>query len=466
MRVLFRVLTVPSVLVLLLFGLGRPPGLAPGRITDLGAITVADTERSTTYQSNRDVGQSIRLSGVNAAGQAVTRDLWVFGDSDGWNATTGAHLTQYFPSNTASLVPPTTTRPAQTKPAVPDLPAMPAEFVRDEAGHPTRFAEFITGGNRPGCGNGYYSARWPSGVARLPDSDPRFETALVFYQDFCVRFSPLDYQLGSGGVARLTWDASSPDAYPHATPLTEDPLFWPGSWHNYTWGTDGNPGYTPGAGVWLAGATADDRPSTRRYLMTLACGPASDCVSLRVLVDGVDLAGSLARVADRTSWSYRTEGATKADTDDTWRALPDSGCTPSPYLACGNVPKAKPVIKAGRDRLSQVWGTPAVSLVGGQLLVTYFAAPNNGLFATDVTVRKADPRTGVFGPARQGMLPAGHCASGCYAPAIHPELSVGSRIAFSYVATADQQVGPDRTKLSTLRLAWTCTATFDTGRPC
>ncbi|SHN47189.1 hypothetical protein [Cryptosporangium aurantiacum] len=432
-----------------------------GQTTDLGVIRAVDPGHGNTpYYTNRDAGFSARLTGTNASGQSVTRDLWTFGDTDAWNANTGAKM-QYFKTNTASLVPPVTPG------SVPAVPPMPVE-VAYVNGAPAYFTEFITDGARPACpppsnkpANYYYQARWPSSVIRLPDSDARRETAVVFYQDFCVHLPTqadpdLEYLFKTGGAAQYVWDAHSPDASPHATTLA-NALFQPGTWRDHSWAVN-KPGYTYGAGAYLS----DGPSSNQKYLNVLACGQNSDCTQARLLVDSTNLSGSLTRIATATNWSYRTEGASSANTDDAWQALPSSGCAPTPYVTCGTLPLPKPVIKASSDPLTQVSGSPSVAHIGGYLFVAY------AVFADDevAAVRLADS-SGVFDPvAGSGLLPAGKCASGCYAPVIHPELNTSDgKIAFSYVANAGV-TPPGQTPVATMRLGWTCLETFDTGAPC
>lgn len=447
-----RVLAAAAVAVVTLGGL---VACNVGKTTDLGIVQLVDPAHSNTpYFSNRDAGFSARLTGTNSAGQSVTRDLWAFGDSGAWNATTGTQL-PYFKTNTASLAPPA---PAGSVPAV---PAMPAE-VAYSGSTPFYLAEFITDGTRPTCPNStYYQARWPNSVIRLPDSDSRRETALAFYQDFCVHLdadpSKIEYLFKTGGAARLTWDADSPDTPPHATTLA-NALFQPGSWHDYTWGGDPKPGFTYGGGSYLSAGPS----SGQSYLNLLACGQNSDCTQVRVLADAADLTGTLNRIATVTNWSYRTEGASTANTDDAWQALPSSGCTPTPDVACGTLPAPKPVIKAGSDPLTRVSGSPSVALIGGYLVGTYSVSA-----ASDrAGVRLADD-TGVFDQdAGSGLYPSGHCAAGCYAPVIHPELGTSDgKIAFTYVASSDYTI-PGGTQISTMRLGWTCFGTFDTGDAC
>jgi hypothetical protein len=450
-----RVRRVLAAMVVAVVAVGGLAACNVGKTNDLGIIRLVDPAHGNTpYFSNRDAGFSTRLTGTNTAGQTVTRDLWAFGDSGAWNANTGTQL-PFFKTNTASLVPPAAAG------SVPAVPAMPAE-VTYAGGAPQYLAEFITDGTRPSCPNStYYQARWPNSVLRLPDSDSRRETALAFYQDFCVHLdadpSKIEYLFRAGGVARLSWDANSPDAPPHATTLA-NALFQPGSWHDYTWGGNPKPGFTYGGGSYLS----DGPSSGQSYLNLLACGQNSDCTQARVLVDAADVAGALNRIATVTNWSYRTEGASAVNTDDGWQALPSGGCTPTPDVACGTLPAPKPVFKAGSDPLTRVSGSPSVASVGGYLVATYSVSS-----ATDrAAVRLADS-TGVFDPvAGSGLYPSAHCADGCYAPAIHPELNTSDgKIAFSYVANSDYTI-PGGTRIGTLRLGWTCLGTFDTGNAC
>jgi hypothetical protein len=427
-----------------------------GQVTDAQALQPVDFGTGRRLYSNRDAGFSARLAGHDSAGRAVSRDLWVFGDSGGWDTATGAPFTGFFPSNTASLV-----RPV-TGPGSSQLPPMATPVVRDH-GEASRFAAFITGGGNPVCPPSRYPASWPTGVLTLPDSGrddaDRYEYALVFFQHMCVSLDPPRFGFWSTGLAVTRWDADRPDD-PAEAVVIADELFAPGRWHSYFWDVDDRAVGSAGLGPRIVA----DPGSGRSSLEMLACGPASDCMALRTAVDPADSAGTLRRLGEAGRWSYRAEGPSAADDDDSWVPLATPDCTATPYLGCGTSPPAKAVLRAGPERLSQVWGAPSVAVVDGRAVMLYQPAPaGRDLEVDHAAIRVAD-RNGIFGPPVRLALPAAHCGPltpgrsdrGCYAPVLHPELASGDRMALSYLAKGDQPVRGTPIPIGVLRLGWTC----------
>jgi hypothetical protein len=433
-----------------------------GDTFDTQAIETRDaSDPSVVYYSNRDVGVSARLSGTSTGGQVRTRDLWVFGDSGGREANGDAFVGTFgFPTNTAALVTPRA--PGSSPPVSP----MPSAVQRTAQGRPDAFVGFITGATAsyPPCDGsiGEYRAKWPGAVVRLPDSDPRYETALVFYQNWCVDFTPLGYRAFDGGVAVVTWDANSPDARPTAT-ILNDRLFAPGRFVSEWLPSGLERSNTYGQGAYF-------KPGSPNELITLQCGKASDCTAARWIYDpSKSVQMNLDSVRSRTSWAYRTEGATASHTDDVWRALPpvdatpDDDCTPTSDDACSSYPLAKAVSSASSDPLTQVWGAPSVAVQGSSLLIAYMPGPPaGGSFQLDHASVRVSLADGIFGAPVRANFPAGRCASGCYAPVFHPELNHGSWQYFSYFAN-DTLTLPNGDRYSSLRVGRSCAGEFNGG---
>jgi hypothetical protein len=433
-----------------------------GDTFDVQVVETRDaSDASIVYFSNRDVGVSARLSGTSTGGQARTRDLWVFGDSGGREANgTPFAGTFGFPTNTAALVTP------RALGSNPPLAPLPSAVQRTPQGQPNAFFGFISGASAsyPPCDGsiGEYRARWPSAVVRLPDSDPRYETALVFYQSWCVDFAPLSYRAFDGGVAVMTWDANDPDARPTAT-ILNDRLFAPGRFVS-EWLPNGlEKSNTYGQAAYF-------EPGSPNELVTLQCGKASDCTAARWLYDpSQSIQANLDRVKARSSWAYRTEGATASHADDTWRSLPpadanpDDDCTPTSDDACGSQPLAKAVSSASSDPLTQVWGAPSVAVQGNSLLIAYMPGPPpGGTFQLDHAGLRVSPSDGMFGAPVRANFPAGRCTSGCYAPVFHPEMNHGSWQYFSYFAH-DTLTLPNGDRYSSLRVGRSCAGEFNGG---
>ncbi|HMJ09748.1 MAG TPA: hypothetical protein VK524_00010 [Polyangiaceae bacterium] len=421
---------------------------------------------STVYYSNRDAGFSARLSGTNTNGLSRTRDLWVFGDSGGWDATGTQFAGLGFPTNTASLVSP------KTAGSSPPVAPLPSAVTKDAQGHPLAFVGFISGGAAyPTCiagtpgQPGEYAAQWPNAVIRLPDNDARFETALVFYQNWCVRLLPsVSYRPFDGGVAVMTWDANNPDTTPTATVLN-DRLFAPGRFINQ-WLPNGlEKGGTYGEAPYF-------KPGTTNELIVLQCGNASHCTTARWVYDtSKTVQQNLDTVKLRASWRYRNEGPTTAHNDDQWLPLPpvdgtpDNDCTPTSDEACaptGTYPVAKRVLTASSDPLTQVWGAPSIAVQGNVLLMTYMPGPPAASFDLDHAAVRMSAGDGIFNTPAKGNLPAGICTKGCYAPVLHPELNHDSWIYFSYYAKETVTL-PSGLKIGSLRIGRSCVNEFNGG---
>jgi hypothetical protein len=440
----------------------------PGDTFDVQIIETRDAAQpSVVYYSNRDVGASVRLSGTTSNGRPQTRDLWLFGDSGGFDAAGNGFSGAFFPTNSAALVTP------KALGASPPVAPMPSAVTKNPAGQPLAFQAFLSGGTAyPVCEPGEYAAHWITSAVRLPDADPRRETALIFYQNWCVRLSPESYRAFDGGVAAMTWDANAPDAAPTATVLS-DRLFAPGRFVNQWWPAGLAPGGTYGAG-------AHYKPGSSNELTILQCGTASHCTSAHWIYDPTQtVEANLDRVQLRASWSYRVEGLTTSHGDDEWRPFPpvdpnpDDDCTPSSEEACAPAashPIAKRVLTASSDPLTQVWGAPSVAVFGRSLAIVYMPGPPAGSASLQVdhAALRLAVNDGIFSGPVRANLPAGHCTplaeKGCYAPVLHSELNHGDWLYFSYYARGDLTL-PNGARIGSLRIGRTCLAEF-TGASC
>jgi hypothetical protein len=427
---------------------------------------VADS--STVYYSDRDIGFSARLSGTSSAdGSVKTRDLWTFGDSGGYEADGNPFSGTFgFATNTAALVAP--------KPlgAIPPVNPMPSAVIKDANG-PMMFRGFIGGGTGyPTCVPAEeYAAQWISSVIRLPDSDPRHETALVFYQNWCVAWAG-PYTAFDGGVAVMTWDADAPDDPPTATVLN-DRLFAPGRFINQ-WipnGLEKSAAY---------GQAAYFKPGASNELVVLQCGNASHCTAAHWFYDTAKtVQQNLDSVSRRSSWSYRVEGATTSASDDAWLPLPpsdetpDDDCTPTSDEACApatTYPVAKRVLTASSDPLAQVWGAPSIAVLGTNLVIAYTPGPVSGshLLKVDHAAIRMGGADGIFGTPVQANLPGGRCTpleqKGCYAPVLHTELDHDGWFYFSYYARGDLTL-PGGITIGQLHMGRTCLGEF-LGKSC
>lgn len=439
-----------------------PAGCSPVYAVDVQGVETRDLDSpGTVYYSNRDCGFSARITGVDSrTAGSVTRDLWVFCDSGGFDSAGTPFGGPGFPTNTASLVAP-----------VPGtLPPLPSKVVKDSTGRPLAFARFIIGGNAyPTCGQGEYAAEWVKGVIRLPDGDPRRETVLVFYQNMCVSLSPQSYRFFDGGVARMNWDAETPDIAPTATVLN-DRLFVPGRFVNQWW-----PAGLTRSGVY--GSAPYFVPGTGE-LRVAQCGSASDCTSARWFYDARQpVQANLTSVALRANWSYRADGPSGSHADDVWTALPpadakpDDDCTPTSFEGCGTAyPPATAVLKADTDPLSQVWAVPSAVNVGSHVIIAYRPGPEPGTGTVNVdhAAVRTDDGNGIFGVPNRAVLPAEHCApverKGCYAVVLHPELDHDQWMYFSYRPQNDLTL-PNGTVIGSIRIGRACAADF-TGGTC
>lgn len=451
----------------LVAGLGLIACLTP-ETTDRGAVRTVDASQR-MFHSNRDCGYSTKLSAV-VDGQTVTRYLWVFCDSAGWDSEGRALAQGYgYPSNSAAF------SDGGAEPN--DLPALTSFFYEDASGTPTAFRPLIEYASAqtapsPQCPPGDLPSKWPSGIATLPDNEPGKETVLVFYQNICVNLGAgvQNYSLlGDTGVAYYQWDATDPtkrDARPVATILT-DHLFPASHTLDMSSGIKSNV-YGYGQGAVLHTDPAD----ATQYLYTYLCGKNADCSVARVPVSsqraGVDnaIAGAVAN-----NWRY-------LDAAGSWTAFPRSPstglipCAPSSVDGCGGATAKAVTTAISGNGPAQLITQPVagVSVVStrGIFVLTYGPNAYYSASSEQGVVRMAPAPEGPWGDIATVKYPEAYCGAGtpgCRVPIFHPELSTASNnLGFTYYSEADlsRQLGWTESQ-GRLRWAQVCLSAFNTA---
>jgi hypothetical protein len=364
--------------------------------------------------SDRDSGWATDVSGVADDGSTVSRVLWGFGDSLGYDTDTGT----LWPS----LAIPANSYGFSTPGSDPTIDGLVSPVTSGADGQPNLFESLI-----PGLDNDCteplspHPREWIRGMVTLPDNEPGRETVLIFYQNFCINFLtfPANVVFGSSGVALAQWDPNQPDSLAATEKLTEH-WFLPGVLTDERSGAT-YPSFSYGSGpvvVSEAGQT---------FLVTYLCGAGGDCTVARAPITpnrpGRPTALDL---ADTDAWRYRTA-------DGGWSDFPAPGptgtCVPTAPATCGGFPDPMIVADAvAADPLTKPAAEPSVKEVDGRWYLLYSAGIDNGTFV----YRTATNPSGPFGDPQQIQLAPGDCAINCRAPIWQPAFDDPDRWAIGY----------------------------------
>lgn len=370
------------------------------------------------FYSDRDCGWPTEVSGrgspsqVAGAGARVSRTLWIFCDSVGYDLTGQVWPSPFgFPSSTIGIA-----QPNQT------VPTPLSWAVAEPDGSPSFLLNLVTTGTNSvptSCPAGFAEREWPRGAVTLPDNDPRYETVLIFYQNFCVDFAAFDFTAHSGGVAVATWDAQRPDEPLFALRLND-------AWLKPGLLIDERAGQASAALGWGTGNLIEALPNGDHHLYSYMCAGGGDCLVARAVISlDLSAADNATALADTANWSYRAA--------DRWVGFPPAGadgaCSPTALDTCGGRPVPLVVADATSGNVNtQPAAEPSIKKVDGRYHLLY----SPGFHSDHFVVRSADSPVGPFTGVTIIQLPAGECEAGCRVPIWHPELDVEGAWAFSY----------------------------------